>query len=66
MFWKGVYPHEYMKKGVYPYAYMNDWKKLNATSLLEKEGFYNHLNMEDFTEADYTYVERVRFWNKKN
>ena len=49
-----------MKKGVYPYAYMNDWKKLNATSLLEK-GFYNHLNMEDFTEADYTYVERVRF-----
>ena len=40
---------------------MNDWKKLNTTSLLEKEGFYNHLDMEHFTEADYTYVEKVRF-----
>ena len=37
---------------------MNDWKKLNGTSLLEKEGVYNHLNMEDITDADYTHLNK--------
>ena len=32
---------------------MNDWEKLNAISLPEKEDFYSHLNMEDITDADY-------------
>ena len=31
---------------------MDDWEKLNKTSLLEKEEFYNHLSMEDITDAD--------------
>ena len=35
------------RKGVYPYEYMDDWKKLNVASLLEKEDFYSHLNMEE-------------------
>ena len=33
---------------------MNDLEKLNEKSLREKEDFYNHLNMDDITGADYT------------
>ena len=31
---------------------MDDWEKFIETSLPEKEGFYNYLNMEDTTDAD--------------
>ena len=48
-----------LRKGVYPYEYMDDWKKLNETSLREKEDFYSHVNMEDITDADYTHAKRV-------
>ena len=34
---------------------MNIWGKLNQTSLLEKDNFYSHLNMEDIIDADYTH-----------
>ena len=34
-------------------------KKLNDTSLFEKENFYSHLNMEDLTDTDYTHAKRV-------
>ena len=33
---------------------MDNWKKFNEISLPEKEDFYNNLNMEDITNADYT------------
>ena len=33
---------------------MDDWEKFYETALLEKEHFCSHLNMEDFTDADYT------------
>ena len=57
-----------LRKGVYPYEYMDDWKKLNETSLREKEDFYSHVNMEDITDADYTHAKRVfkDFEIKKN
>ena len=32
--------------GVYPYEYIDDYKKFKETSLLKKEDFYSHLNME--------------------
>ena len=48
-----------LRKGVYPYEYMDDWEKLKETSLPEKEGFFNNLNMEDITDADYTHAKRV-------
>ena len=48
-----------LRKGVYPCEYMDDLEKFNETSLPEKEGFYSHLNMEDFTDADYAYAKRV-------
>ena len=44
---------------------MGDWEKLNETSLPEKEGFYNHINMEDITNADYANA-LVRIFEIKN
>ena len=41
-------------KGIYPYEYMYNWKKINETSISEKENFYSHLNIEDTTDTDYT------------
>ena len=38
---------------------MDDKEKSNVTSLLEKEDFYSHLNMEDITDVDYALAERV-------
>ena len=49
----------YYEKVFIPYKYMDNWEKFNETSLLEKEDFYNHLNMEDITNADYTHTKRV-------
>ena len=48
-----------MRKGVYHYEYMDDLEKFNETSLPEKEDFYNYLNMEDITDADYVHAKRV-------
>ena len=48
-----------LQKGFYPYEYMDDWKKLNETSLHEKEDFYCHLNVEDITDADCARAKRV-------
>ena len=44
---------------VYPYECVNDWEKFNKKSLLEKDNFYSHLNMEDITDADYAHARRV-------
>ena len=48
-----------LQKDVYPYEYMDDWEKFNEKSSPEKEDFYNHLNMEDITDADYENAKRV-------
>ena len=48
-----------LRKGVYPYEYMDDWEKFNETTLLEKEDFYSHLNIEDISDADYAHAKRV-------
>ena len=46
---------------------MNDWGKFNEISLLEKESFYSHLNMEDIADADYAQAKRVcRDFEMKN
>ena len=39
---------------------MDDWEKFIETSIPEKEDFYNHLKMEDITDADYMHAKRVR------
>ena len=38
---------------------MEDWEKLTATLLPEKEDFCRHLNMENIIDADYTETKRV-------
>ena len=38
----------FLQKGVNRYQYMDDWEKFSEISLPEKEGFYDHLNMEEF------------------
>ena len=48
-----------LPKGVYHYEYMGDWEKFNEILLPEKGDFYNHLNMEDITDADYAHAKRV-------
>ena len=34
-----------LRKGVYPYEYMDNWKRLNETSLPNKESFYSNLKI---------------------
>ena len=44
---------------------MDEWEKFNETLLPEKEEYYGNLNIEDITDADYMYVERVsKDWDK--
>ena len=38
---------------------MDNLENYNETSLPEKEVFYGHVNMEDITDADYTYTKRI-------
>ena len=49
----------YLQKGFYSYKYIYDWEKFYETSLPENKDFYNYLNMEDNTNADYTHKRRV-------
>ena len=49
----------FLRKRVYPYEYMDDCEKFNETTLPKKEEFYNNLNMEDITDADYIHAKRV-------
>ena len=47
-----------LRKGVYPYEYMDSWKKIDETSLPDKEAFYSELNVEDITDKDYVHAEK--------
>ena len=49
-----------MKKGVYPYEYMDDVERKSETSFPEEEDFYNHLNMEEMTDADYVHAKKKK------
>ena len=45
------------------FSHMNIWiidKNSMEISLPQKEDFHNHLNMEDFTDADYTHANTVK------
>ena len=48
-----------LRKSVYPHEYMDDLEKFDGKSLPKKGDFYNHLNMEDITDADYAHAKRV-------
>ena len=49
-----------LRKSVCPHEYMDDLEKFDGKSLPKNGHFYNHLNMEDITDADYAHVKRVR------
>ena len=38
---------------------MDNWGKFNETTLLGKQDFHSHLNMEDVTDADYMHAKAV-------
>ena len=48
-----------LRKGVYPYEYMDSWERFNETSLPDKTAFYSQLNLEDITDKDNAYAQKV-------
>ena len=48
-----------VKKRRYPYEYINSWKRFDETSLPQKEGFHNNLNMEGITDTDYKHAKKI-------
>ena len=48
-----------LRKGVYPYEYMDSWERFNETSLPPKKSFYSELNLEDISDKDYLYAQKV-------
>ena len=52
------------RKGVYPYDYVDCLKKLDETSLPQKEAFYSNLTGEGITDEDYQHAHTV--WNEFN
>ena len=46
-----------LRKVVYPCACIDE------TSILEKEDFYSHLDMEDITDADYALAKELEIEN---
>ena len=48
-----------LKKGVHPYENMDSWERFYETSLPDKKYFYSELYLEDVTDEDYTYVQKV-------
>ena len=47
------------QKGVFCYDYIDKFERLDETSLLPREQFYNRLAGEDCFEADYARAQRV-------
>ena len=47
-----------LRKGVYPHEYMDNWRKINETTLPEKEQFYSNLNSEFITDVDYMHGKK--------
>ena len=48
-----------LRKGVYPYEYMDSWEKFNETSLPAKNDFYSELTLEDLSNKDYEYAQKM-------
>ena len=48
-----------LRKGVYPYEYMDSWERFDETSLPDKKYFYSELNLEDISDKDYLYAQKV-------
>ena len=53
------------EKRVYPDEYMDSWETFNDTSLIDKETFYNNVNMEDITNVHHRHA-KIAFKNLSN
>ena len=48
-----------LRKGFYLYEYMDSWQRFNETSVPDKKGFYNILNIENTTDTDSKHAKNV-------
>ena len=48
-----------LRKVVYPCEYMDSWERFNKTSLPDKKPFYTELYLEDITDKNHTYAQKV-------
>ena len=49
------------RKSVYPYQYMNSWEKFDELSLPSKNAFDSKLNLEEVSDKDYNYAQKVGY-----
>ena len=56
-----------LRKGVYLYEYVDSCERFDETSLPDKKAFSSELYLEDVTDKDYTYTQKVfEEFNLKN
>ena len=48
-----------LRKAIYSDEYMDSWEIFDETSLPDKKAFYSELNLEDITDKDYAYAQKV-------
>ena len=48
-----------LRKNVYLYEDMDNWEKFDETILPTKEAFYINLNLENISDEDYAYTQKV-------
>ena len=48
-----------LRKNVYLYEDMDNWEKFDETILPPKEAFYINLNLENISDEDYAYTQKV-------
>ena len=48
-----------LRKAIYSDEYMDNWEIFDETSLPDKKAFYSELNLEDITDKDYAYAQKV-------
>ena len=48
-----------LRKGVCSYEYMDSWEVFDETLLSDEKSFYSKLFLEDITDEDYTYAQKV-------
>ena len=48
-----------LRKRVYPYEDMYNWEKFDEITIPSKEAFYNKLNLEGISDADYAHAQKV-------
>ena len=48
-----------LRKSVYPYQYMDSSEEFNKIEVPSKKDFYSKLNLEDITDEDNMYAQKV-------